>query len=135
MNWSVADYVILSASAIAGVAGLFIGFSGAAAFLAATVIGALSGRVVWSLSANFLETSWTRGLATAVVTLLIFGFSRWAVRRIVNGLLKQPADSCFGFLVSAITGIVLSTLAAYLIGHFHIAEIRSVFVSEISAFL
>ena len=135
MNWASADYVILSMSVIAGVLGLFIGFSGAAAFLAATLVSALSGKGVWLLSARFLETGWTRGLATVIVTLLIFGITRWAVRRIVNGLLKQPADSVFGFLVAAVTGVVLSTLAVYLVGHFGLAEIPSVFVSEASAFL
>lgn len=135
MNWLTADYVILSVSVIAGVLGLFIGFSGAMAFLSATVVGALAGRVVWGASAEFLATHWSRGLATVILTLLVFGLVRWTVRRVVNGLLKQPADSVFGFLVAAITGIVLSTIAVYLINFFQIAEIESVFVTEAMRFV
>ena len=135
ISWCTADYVILSVSAIAGILGLFIGFSGTMAFLAATVVSALAGKVAWAMSAGYLETNWTRGLATVIATLLFFGLVRWVVRRIVNGLLKQPADSIFGFLIAAITGIVLSTIVVHLINFFQIAEIQSVFVTEAMNFV
>ena len=134
ITWCTADYVIMSVSVIAGIAGLFIGFSGTMAFLAATVVSALAGKLAWAMSADYLATNWTRGLATVIATLLIFGLVRWGVRRIVNGLLRQPADSIFGFLVGAITGIVLSTIVVYLINFAQIAEIQSVFVSEAMSF-
>ena len=130
ISWCTADYVILTASAIAGVMGLFIGFSGTMAFLAATIVSALAGKVVWALSAGYLATNWSRGLATVLITLLIFGLVRWAVRRIVNGLLKQPADSIFGFLLAAVSGLGVTTLVVYLINFFQILDIPSVFVSE-----
>ena len=135
MNWSFADYVILSTSAVAGVAGLFIGFSGALAFLSATVVSALVGKLAWAFSADFFATNWTRGLVTVIVTLLAFGLVRWAVKRVVNGLLKQPADSIFGLLIAAITGILVSAIAVYLLNFFGLADIRSVFVSEAMNFL
>lgn len=134
ITWCTADYVIMSVSVIAGIAGLFIGFSGTMAFLAATVVSALAGKLAWAMSADYLATNWTRGLATVIASLLIFGLVRWGVRRIVNGLLRQPADSIFGFLVGAITGIVLSTIVVYLINFAQIAEIQSVFVSEAMSF-
>lgn len=134
-SWCTADYVIMSVSAVAGILGLFIGFSGTMAFLAATVVSALAGKVAWAMSAEFLATNWTRGLATVIITLLVFGLVRWVVRKIVNGLLRQPADSIFGFLVAAITGIVLSTIGVYLINFAQIAEIQSVFVSEAMSFV
>ena len=133
--WCTADYVIMSVSVIAGIAGLFIGFSGTMAFCAATIVSALAGKLAWAMSADYLATNWTRGLATVIATLLIFGLVRWGVRRIVNGLLRQPADSIFGFLVGAITGIVLSTIVVYLINFAQIAEIQSVFVSEAMSFV
>ena len=133
--WCTADYVIMSVSVIAGVAGLFIGFSGTMAFLAATVVSAFAGKFAWTMSADWLATNWTRGLATVIAALLVFGLVRWGVRRIVNGLLKQPADSVFGFLVAAITGIVLSAIVVHLINFAQIAEVPSVFVSEAMSFV
>lgn len=135
ITWCTADYVIMSVSVVAGILGLFIGFSGTMAFLAATVVSALAGKLAWAMSADYLATNWTRGLATVILTLLVFGLVRWGVRRIVNGLLKQPADSIFGFLIAAITGIVLSTIVVYLINFAQIAEIQSVFVSEAMSFV
>ena len=134
ITWCTADYVIMSVSVVAGILGLFIGFSGTMAFLAATVVSALAGKLAWAMSAEFLATNWTRGLATVIATLLVFGLVRWGVRKIVNGLLRQPADSIFGFLTAAITGIVLSTIVVYLINFAQIAEIQSVFVSEAMSF-
>ena len=135
ITWCTADYVIMSVSVVAGILGLFIGFSGTMAFLAATIVSSLAGKVAWAMSAEFLATNWIRGLATVILTLLVFGLVRWGVRRIVNGLLKQPADSIFGFLVGAITGIVLPTIVVYLINFAQIAEIQSVFVSEAMSFV
>ena len=130
MSLCTADYVILSASGIAGVVGLFIGFSGALAFLAATGVSSLAGKLAWTLGADYFANNWARGLAALVVTILAFGLVRWGVRRTVNGLLRQPADSIFGFLVAAVTGGAITMLAVYLAGHFEICEIESVFVSE-----
>lgn len=131
MQLFTADYAILSVSVVAGVIGLFLGFSGAMSFLAASVISAFSSKLVWTISASYLTTAWTRGLVTVIATLLVFGLVRWSVRRVINGLLRQPADSVFGFLIAAFTGILLSSIAVYLINFFQLAEIRSVFVSEV----
>ena len=102
------DYAILSVSVVAGVIGLFLGFSGAMSFLAASVISAFSSKLVWTISASYLTTAWTRGLVTVIATLLVFGF-----------------------LIAAFTGILLSSIAVYLINFFQLVEIRSVFVSEV----
>lgn len=135
MHLFTADYVILAASVVAGVIGLFLGFSGAMSFLAATLVSAFSSKLVWGMSASYLTAAWSRGLVTVILTLVVFGLVRWAVKRLVNGLLKQPADSIFGFLVAAIVGILIPALLVYVINFFQFADIRSVFVSEAMNFV
>ena len=130
-----ADYVILSVAAAAGIAGLFIGFSGALAFLAATSVAALGGRTVWMFGAPYFEAAWTRGLVTLLAALVVFGIVRWAVKRMVNGLLKQPADAVFGFLVASLAGFALAAVAVYLANFFGLAEVGSTIVSEATGFL
>lgn len=130
MSLCTADYVILSASAVAGVVGLVIGFSGALAFLVAAVVSSIAGKLAWTLGSGYFANDWTRGLAAVVATILAFGLVRWGIRKTVNGLLRQPADSIFGFLLAALAGGAITMLAVFLIGYFEIAEIGSVFVSE-----
>lgn len=132
ISWCTADYVILAVSAAAGVAGLFVGFSGATAFLAATMASSLAGRLAWMRLADRFATNWTRGLTVFVIALLVFGLVRWLVRKVVNGLLRQPADSLFGFLVASVTGLALATVAVYTVNYLQLAEVGSVLVSEVS---
>ena len=110
-----ADLTIGVLTLAAAILGAFGGFSGAMAFLAATVVGGLAGRVAWDQCEVFFSGRWSRGLCVLVVSLLVFGIIRWCVKRIVNGLLHQPADAIFGFLVSAAAGLGLSVLVAHLV--------------------
>lgn len=113
MTFCTADYVIVAVAFLTGVFGLFNGFSGALAFLTASTAGSLAGRVAWTFSDGRFASGWTRGLVVLVAAILVFGIVRWSVRKIVSGLLRQPADAIFGFLVAALTGCALSVAAIY----------------------
>ena len=115
MEYAVADYVIAVVALAAAVLGIFNGFSGALAFFAALASGLFGARASWALYADWLPAVWTRALATLVSALVVFGLVRMLVRRMVTGLLKQPADSVFGFATGAVTGFLLSLGAAYLL--------------------
>jgi len=135
MTWFFADYVLLSVAAIAGIIGLFMGFSGALAFLAAAVVSALAGRFGWAIVGEYFTTTWSCALATIILVLLVFGLVRWLVRKVVGGLLRQPADAIFGFLTAAVTGFGLGLIAIYLLKFFQLAEIQSTFVTEAMGFV
>ena len=130
MEWCTADYVILSVAAAAAVAGLFIGFSGAVAFLLATAASSAAGTFAWRFSAGCLASGWSRGLATVVAALLTFGLVRWTAKKIVNGLLRQPADAIFGALTASLTGALLAALGVYLVNFAQLAEVDSAIVRE-----
>lgn len=135
MQYFTADYVILAAAIVAAVLGLIGGFSGALAFLSASVVGALAGKVAWLQSAGRFEASWSRGLCVLVVSLLVFGLVRWGVKRIVNGLLRQPADAVFGLLVAAASGFALAVLAVHLANLSGAVAIQSEIVTRVTGFL
>ncbi len=97
--------------------GLFRGLSGALAFVAGAVAAAAAAVFGWPLSAEWMSETWTRGAATLGAALLAFGLTRLVVKKLVNGLLAQPSDSFFGFLVGALAGILL--LAAWAYSGFH----------------
>ena len=48
-----------------------------------------------------------------MVTLLAFGIVRLIVKKLVNGLLAQPSDAIFGFLVGAALGVLMLVAWAY----------------------
>lgn len=99
-----ADYVLLGLMTVLAVLGLFRGFSGTLAFLVAIGAAALAATLGWRLSPQLSASVVVRGAAVLVGTLLVFGLVRFAVKRTVNGLLSQPSDAIFGFLVGAVTG-------------------------------
>ena len=105
-----ADYVLCGLTLVAAVSGLFRGFSGTLAFVLATLAASVAGTFGWAQSPSFTDVLWMRVIGTLVATLLVFGLVRVIVRRIVNGLLAQPADAIFGFLVGILIG-ALATLA------------------------
>lgn len=115
MTFLPADYVILGAAAVAAVFGLFGGFSGALAFLAGTVGAAVSGRVAWAASIGWFDAAWARALASLALALVAFGLVRKVVRLVVHGILAQPGDAVFGFLVAAAGGLALALAGAYLL--------------------
>ena len=105
-----ADYVVGGIVVVTAVLGLFRGFSGTLAFFIACAAAAVTGAFGWPYSASFTPVAWMRAAGTLVAVLLAFGIVRLIVKRLVNGLLAQPTDAIFGFLVGAAFG------AAVLIG-------------------
>ena len=99
-----ADYALLALMTVLAVLGLFRGFSGTLAFLVAAASAAASAALGWRLSAEWLDAVWMRAAAVLVGTLLVFGLVRLFVKKTVNGLLAQPSDAIFGFLVGLLSG-------------------------------
>lgn len=128
-NLLIADWVLISLTVAAAVTGLFRGFSGTVAFVAATAAAFVAGCVAWEY--QFTDETWIRVLAVMIVSLLAFGLTRIVVRKLVNGLLSQPADSVFGFLCGALLGVAAALLWAY--SGFYVRY--SVIVGEISAYV
>ena len=64
---------------------------------------------------------WGRVVAVLALGLVVFGLVRLVVRKLVAGLLAQPADAIFGFLTGAVTGFALAGLAVTLLGPDHLA--------------
>ncbi len=131
MDFLFADYVILAVAVGSAVLGLFIGFSGALAFLAGLVVAGVVARVGWTLSADYLAARWARGLGTLVVTLLGFGIVRVVVRKCVHGLLAQPADAILGSLTALVSGAAVSLAIAWLLAHFGILSFESRLLGEV----
>jgi uncharacterized membrane protein required for colicin V production len=110
MELQPADYVLCALALTAAVTGLFRGFSGTLAFLAAIAAGGTAASFVWTFSAGFTPEVWMRAAATLVAALLAFGIVRLVVKKLVNGLLAQPSDAIFGMIVGAVCG-ALATVA------------------------
>ena len=113
MTFLPADWVICAIAAVAAITGLFRGFSGTLAFFIAVAVAALMASFGWGYSLNFTAVTWMRGGIVLVATLLIFGIVRLLVKKLVNGLLSQPSDAIFGFLVGALFGAILLAGWAY----------------------
>ena len=101
------DYVILAIAAGCAATGLFIGVSGALAFLAGTAAAVFAGRFGWPFSANYLESGLARGLAVSVATLFAFWIARALVKRTVKVAVAQPADAIYGAVLAAVSGLAV----------------------------
>jgi uncharacterized membrane protein required for colicin V production len=114
MPLQTADYAVLAVLLIAGILGLFGGFSGALAFVCGLSAAGLAVRFGYGFCALWFETPWVAYLATVVLALVAFGLARLFVRKTVHGLLAQPGDALLGALVSAAAGgaAVLAVLSA-----------------------
>ncbi len=115
MNFLPADYVMLGATVIVAVFGLFGGFSGALAFLAGSIAASIAGRFAWFASVGWFDAAWARALSSLAIGLIAFGLARAIVRLIVHKILAQPGDAIFGCLVAAAAGFAISLAAAYLL--------------------
>lgn len=96
------DYFVLAALIGGAVVGLFVGFSGALAFLAGTLLAGGAAAFVWPISAEYLTATWARALAIGIGAIVIFGLIRLFVKRLIHGLIAQPGDAIFGSLISAL---------------------------------
>jgi hypothetical protein len=107
MDLAPSDYVILALAAGGALTGLFIGFSGALAFLAGSVGAMFAARIGWPLSASYLESGLARGVAVALGSLFVFWVVRAIVRRMVKCALAQPGDAIFGAAAAAVSGFAV----------------------------
>ena len=108
-----ADYAICGVTIVMAVLGLFRGFSGTLGFVLGAVAAAFAASFGWVHSASFTEVAWQRGAGVLVVTLLAFGIVRLIVKKLVNGLLAQPSDAIFGFLIGVALGVLILVAWAY----------------------
>ena len=108
-----ADYAICGITIVMAVLGLFRGFSGTLGFVLGAVAAAFAASFGWVHSASFTDVAWQRGAGVLVATLLAFGIVRLIVKKLVNGLLAQPSDAIFGFLVGAALGVLILVAWAY----------------------
>ena len=113
MNLLPADYALGGLTIALAVLGLFRGLSGTLAFLAATLAAAAVGTIGWRVAEPYLTVGWQRAAVVFAVALLAFGLVRIVVRKFVNGLLAQPADAIFGFLVGLAAGALAVVVWAY----------------------
>ena len=112
-NFLPADYALCGITIVMAVLGLFRGFSGTLGFVLGAVAAAFAASFGWAYSASFTEVAWQRGAGVLVATLLAFGVVRLVVKKLVNGLLAQPSDAIFGFLVGAALGVLILIAWAY----------------------
>ena len=112
-NFLPADYALCGLTVVMAVLGLFRGFSGTLAFVLAVLAAAFAGSFGWTYSASVTAVAWRRAAGTLVAALLVFGLVRLIVKRLVNGLLAQPSDALFGFLIGAALGVLLLAVWAY----------------------
>ena len=108
-----ADYAVCGVTIVMAVLGLFRGFSGTLGFVLGTIAAALAGTFGWTYSASLTDVVWQRGAGVLVGALLSFGLVRLIVKKLVNGLLAQPSDAIFGFLVGAALGVLILVAWAY----------------------
>ena len=108
-----ADYALCGVTIVMAVLGLFRGLSGTLGFVLGAVAAAFAASFGWVHSASFTDVAWQRGAGVLVATLLAFGIVRLVVKKLVNGLLAQPSDAIFGFLIGAALGILVLVAWAY----------------------
>ena len=108
-----ADYALCGITIVMAVLGLFRGFSGTLGFVLGAVAAVFAASFGWAYSASFTEVAWQRGAGVLVLTLLAFGVVRLIVKKLVNGLLAQPSDAFFGFLIGAALGVLILVAWAY----------------------
>jgi len=130
-----ADYAVIASAAISALSGLFVGFSGAVAFLAGVAAATAAMRFGWHpLEARIGET-WMLVAAAAAVALAAFGLARLVVKKFVKNILAQPGDAILGSLVAAVTGTCLSLFTLYGAKRLGAASFDSMLLDFASAFL
>ena len=102
-----ADYALCGLTIVMAVLGLFRGFSGTLGFALGAIAALVTASFGWTYSASLTTVMWQRGTGVLVATLLAFGLVRLIVKKLVNGLLAQPSDAVFGFLIGAALGVLI----------------------------
>ena len=119
-----ADWILSAVALAMAVLGLFRGFSGSIAFIVALISAGAVGSFGWGYSEQYIEIAWQRGAVLLVVALLTFGIIRAIVKKVVNGLLAQPTDAIFGFIVgaaSAALAVIIWAKSGYYLEYSNIA--------------
>lgn len=116
MELTGADYAVLAVTLGGAVIGLFIGFSGALAFLCGAAASAAAGTFAFPLLAVEIANVWARGAIVGVGGLLVFGFVRYVVKKLVHGLIAQPGDAIFGSLIAAASSFAVVLAIVWLLG-------------------
>lgn len=110
------DYVVLAIALAGAVVGLFVGFSGALAFLLATIVAGGAASYAWPRLVTEFPSTGMRGSVVAICALLLFGIVRFIVKRFVHGLVAQPGDAIFGAVLSATAAFGISLFGLWAIG-------------------
>ena len=92
------DWALGALTLSLAVLGIFRGLSGTLAFIAASACGTTVAMFLWGYLTRWEMEVWVRGAIALAVSLLAFGIVRAIVKKVVNGLLAQPADAIFGVL-------------------------------------
>ena len=93
------DWALGAITLSLAVMGLFRGFSGSLAFVSAGACATTMAMFSWGYLTRWDMQTWARGAIALTLSLLVFGCVRALVKKVVNGLLAQPADAIFGFIV------------------------------------
>lgn len=128
---TILDYVLLALSCFFVILGLFRGASGVFSFIAASVISFSTGVFTWESVCSLNVPTWAHFVITLVLGLVVFGIVRFMVKKLVNSLLAQPADSIFGLLLGFATSVLLVYVAAGL----PLARENSVIAREASSYI
>ena len=111
------DWALGAIALTLAVMGIFRGFSGSLSFVAASASATTAAMFFWGYLTRWDMQTWVRGAITLTLSLLVFGLIRTIVKRFVHGLLAQPADAIFGFVVGlVVSAIVILAWAASGIG-------------------
>ena len=116
MELTGADYVVLAVTLGGAIIGLFIGFSGALAFLCGTAAAAAAGTFAFPMLASEIANVWVRGAAVGLGGLIVFGLVRLIVKKLVHGLVAQPGDAIFGSLTAAVSSFAVASSVVWLLG-------------------
>lgn len=121
------DWALGAVTLFLSVMGIFRGFSGTLALVAAGATGTTVAMFFWGYLTRWEMQTWVRGAIALTISLLAFGCIRAIVKKVVNGLLAQPADAIFGFAV----GLVVSALLVLIwansgVGHEYSNIVREV---------
>lgn len=125
MEFLPADYVLGAFAMVMAVMGMFRGLSGTLAFLVACGVSIVVGSTTWPYSETLSMSLWARGGITLLAVLLSFGVVRIVVRKLVNGILAQPADAIFGSIAGLLVVGLVVVGWAYIGTHLEYSNIAS----------
>ena len=121
------DWALGALTLTFAVTGIFRGFSGALSFVAAGATSTVAAMFFWGYLTRWEMPVWAHGAITLALSLVVFGIVRALVKKMVNGLLAQPADSIFGFLLGLLMGaLIILVWAVSGVGHEYSNIVREV---------